>query len=40
MKKALIIINVSKEESMTLAQEIARYLEKKGIQHENYINVF
>ncbi len=34
MKKALIIINVSKEESMTLAQEIARYLEKKGIQHD------
>ena len=34
MKKALIIINVSKDESMTLAQEIARYLEKKGIQHD------
>ena len=34
MKKALIIINVSKEESMTLAQEIARYLDKKGIQHD------
>ncbi len=34
MKKALIIINVSKEESMSLAQEIARYLEKKGIQHD------
>ena len=26
MKKALIIINVSKDESMTLAQEIAAYL--------------
>ncbi|SEP74474.1 NAD+ kinase [Treponema bryantii] len=34
MKKALIIINVSKEESMTLAQKIARYLEKKGIEHD------
>ncbi len=34
MKKALIIINVSKEESMTLAQEIAHYLDKKGIQHD------
>ena len=32
MKKALIIINVSKDESMTLAQEIARYLQKKGIE--------
>ena len=34
MKKALIIINVSKDESMTQAQEIARYLEKKGIEHD------
>ena len=34
MKKALIIINVSKDESMTLAQEIARYLQKKGIKSE------
>ena len=34
MKKALIIINVSKDESMTLAQEIADYLTKKGVQHE------
>ena len=34
MKKALIIINVSKDESMTLAQEIARYLKSKGIHSE------
>lgn len=34
MKKALLIINVSKDESTTLAQEIARYLEKKGIKAE------
>ena len=34
MKKALLIINVSKAESMTLAQEIAGYLEKKGIKHD------
>ncbi len=34
MKKALIIINVSKDESMTLAQEIARFLQKKGIKSE------
>lgn len=34
MKTALIIINVSKDESMTLAQEIARYLQKKGIKAE------
>ena len=34
MKKALLIINVSKDESMTLAQEIARYLQKKGIKVE------
>ncbi len=34
MKKALIIINVSKDVSMTLAQEIARYLQKKGIKAE------
>ena len=34
MKKALLIINVSKDESMTLAQEIAGYLEKKGIKHD------
>ena len=31
MKKALIIINVSKDESMTLAKEIAAYLTKKGV---------
>ena len=31
MKKALLIINVSKDESMSLAQEIAVFLEKKGI---------
>ena len=34
MKKALLIINVSKDESMTLAQEIAEYLSKKGIDHD------
>ena len=34
MSKALLIINVSKDESMTLAQEIARYLQKKGIKAE------
>ena len=34
MKKALLIINVSKDESMTLAQEIARFLQKKGIKAE------
>ncbi len=34
MNKALIIINVSKDESMSLAQEIAEYLAKKGIQHD------
>ncbi|MBP5520021.1 MAG: NAD(+)/NADH kinase [Treponema sp.] len=34
MKKALLIINVSKDESMSLAQEIAAYLEKKGIAHD------
>ena len=34
MKKALIIINVSKDESLTLAQEIAAYLEKKGVGHD------
>ena len=31
MKKALIIINVSKDESMTLAKEIASYLKKKDV---------
>ena len=31
MNKALIIINVSKDESMTLAKEIAAYLSKKGV---------
>ena len=36
MKKALIIINVSKDESMTLAQEIAAYLTKKGVQHISF----
>jgi len=34
MSKALIIINVSKDVSMTLAQEIADYLSKKGVQHD------
>ncbi len=34
MKKALLIINVSKDESLTLAQEIASYLGKKGIEVE------
>ncbi len=34
MNKALIIINVSKDESMSLAQEIAVYLSKKGVQHD------
>ena len=34
MKKALIIINVSKDESMSLAQEIADFLKKKGVQHD------
>ena len=34
MKKALLIINVSKDESMTLAQEIAAFLSKEGVQHE------
>lgn len=34
MKKALIIINVSKDDSMTLAQEISQYLKTKGIVSE------
>ena len=34
MSKALLIINVSKDESMTLAQEIAAWLKKKGVQYE------
>ncbi len=34
MSKALIIINVSKDVSMSLAQEIAGYLSKKGVQHD------
>ncbi len=34
MSKALIIINVSKDESMTLAKEIAAWLEKNNVQHE------
>ena len=34
MKKALLIINVSKDESMTLAEEISAYLKKKGVQVE------
>ena len=34
MKKALIIINISKEESMVLASEISDFLNKKGIQTE------
>ena len=36
MKKALLIINVSKDESMTLASEIAAYLKKKGLQTEYF----
>lgn len=32
MKKALIIINISKDESMSLAEEIADYLKKKNIE--------
>ena len=34
MSKALIIINVSKDESMTLAKEIAAWLEKNNVQHD------
>lgn len=34
MKKALIIINVSKDESMTLAKEIASYLKKKNVAYD------
>lgn len=34
MKKALIIINVSKDESMTLAKEIAAYLKKKDVAYD------
>ena len=34
MKKALIIINVTKDESMTLAKEIAAWLTKKGVNHD------
>lgn len=34
MKKALIIINVSKDESMSLAQEIAGFLSRKGVTHD------
>ncbi len=34
MSKALIIINVSKDVSMSLAQEIAGYLSKKGVQYD------
>ena len=34
MKKALIIINVSKDESMTLAKEIASYLKKKDVAYD------
>lgn len=34
MKKALIIINVSKDESMTLAKEIASYLKKKEVAYD------
>ena len=36
MKKALLIINVSKDESMTLASEIAAYLKNKGLQTEYF----
>lgn len=34
MKKALIIINVTKDESMTLAKEIASYLKKKDVAYD------
>ena len=34
MSKALIIINVSKDESMTLAKEIAAYLKKKDVAYD------
>lgn len=34
MKKTLIIINVSKDESMTLAKEIASYLKKKDVAYD------
>lgn len=34
MKKAIIIINVSKDESMTLAKEIASYLKKKDVAYD------
>ncbi len=34
MKKALIIINVSKDESITLAKEIASYLKKKDVAYD------
>lgn len=34
MKKALIIINVSKDESMTLAKEIASYLKRKDVAYD------
>ena len=34
MSKALIIINVSKDESMTLAKEIAAYLKKKAVEYD------
>ena len=34
MSKALIIINVSKDESMTLAKEIAAYLKKKDVEYD------
>ena len=34
MNKALIIINVSKDESMTLAREIAAFLKKNGIAYD------
>ena len=37
MKKALIIINISKNESMDLAQDIKKYLESKSIEAD-YIN--
>ena len=34
MNKALIIINVSKDESMTLAREIAAFLKKNEIAYD------
>lgn len=37
MKKALVIINVSKTESMKLSDQIAAFLKTKGILTENFV---